>query len=297
MQFNGLKEESGKYDTWSGVRFNPEEISAFARENDMQLLALEGAGTQYMWATFVKRAAGWFEASQAGGTVTAGCAIQRITTADTSEPVIPTRGRYAAFALSVEALPADADLNTLRIEISGKDSRITYISPLKKGGLQQVTAYLPEGLASGLHPVRLIWAKQPLGSECFLRTVEPGPEVPRIVSVTDAVCVGAGRVISSGCLRVALEETQRPDQLRATVDGRPAALAALVCTAPYLPRFEVDFKLPAGTTQGRHQLECWHGRRFLGTWEIVAERDQFWWWRRIQPAEMVQSLRRFLRER
>jgi ubiquinone/menaquinone biosynthesis C-methylase UbiE len=296
LQFNGLKEESGKYDTWSGVRFRSREISEFAREHDLQLLALEGAGTQYMWATFVKRETGWFE-SQARIVENPDCSIRRITAAENSEPSIPIRGRYAAFALTVRSLPFDADLNTLRIEVSGREATITYISPLQKAGLQQVTSFLPVGLASGLHPIRLFLANRPLGSETFLRAVAPGPEVPRIVRVTDAVCVGAGRVVSSGSFRIALEETQSPDQLTATVDSRLATRASTVCSVPHLPRFEIDFKLPAGISTGTHILECRHGKRFLGSWELVVDRDRFWWLRRMQPAEMYQSLLRLVRER
>src|SRR6185369_8644736 len=36
-QINGLPAHAKQYDTWSGVRITPEEITAFARENDLQL--------------------------------------------------------------------------------------------------------------------------------------------------------------------------------------------------------------------------------------------------------------------
>ena len=35
------------------------EVAAFARSHDFQLLALEGASTQYMWTTWRKRPSGW----------------------------------------------------------------------------------------------------------------------------------------------------------------------------------------------------------------------------------------------
>jgi SAM-dependent methyltransferase len=289
MQFNGLEEVSGKYDTWSGVRFKAAEIATFAREHDLQLLALEGAGTQYMWGTFVKRQSG------KGGTSTP--AIRRITSAESSSPAVPARGRYAAFALWVEGLPADADLNTLRIEVGGLDSRITCIGIPHRDGLQQVTAHLPPGLEPGLQPVRLIWANSTLASESFLRLVPPGPEVPRIVSITDAVCVGGGRTISSNRLRISLEESHRPDDLRVTIDGRSLRRRAFLCTVPDIPRFEIDFKLPAGTTAGQKRVECRQGRRYLGAWEIIVDRERLWWWSRIQAGEFRQSFRRFLAER
>src|SRR5215831_1627870 len=40
-QMNGLPPHAQRYDTWSGVRISPDEISAFTREQDLQLLVLE----------------------------------------------------------------------------------------------------------------------------------------------------------------------------------------------------------------------------------------------------------------
>jgi SAM-dependent methyltransferase len=283
LQFNGLADAPGKYDTWSGVRFKPAEIAAFAREHDLQLLALEGAGTQYMWGTFVKR----FEARERSAG-TSSFAIRRITSAESSAPAIPSRGRYAAFALWVEGLPEDADLNTLRIEVGGRDSGITFIGIPHGDGLQQIAAVLPPDLETGLQPVRLFWANTALGPETFLRVVPPPPEVPRILTVTDAICVGGGRTISSNRLRISLEESHRPEDLKVTVNGRSIRRTAFLCTVPSAPRFEIDFKLPAGTTPGTKKLECWHGRRYLGSWEIVVDREPLW-------SRSTRAIQRFLK--
>lgn len=294
MQFNGLEQISGKYDTWTGVRFSAAEIAGFARQHDLQLLALEGAGTQYMWGTFVKRPSGWFDSLEASPA--SSLAIRRITSAESAAPTVPARGRYAAFALWAEGLPPDADLNTLRIEVGGRDSRIICIGIPHWDGLRQVTALLPRDLDSGFQPVRLIWANTALGSESFLRVVPPPPEVPSVVAVTDAVCVGGGTTISSNRLRISLEESHRPEDLRVTVNGRSIPRTSFLCIAPDIPRFAVDFRLPATTAAGRKQLECWHGRRYLGAWEIVVDRDRFWWWSRIYPGEFRHAIRRFLRD-
>ena len=58
-QINGLPAHAKHYDTWSGVRIAPDEVTAFARENDFQLLALEQIWTQYMWITCRKMPEGW----------------------------------------------------------------------------------------------------------------------------------------------------------------------------------------------------------------------------------------------
>ena len=46
-------------DTWAGARFTSSEILEFTELHDFQLLALEGAGTQYMWTTWRKQPRGW----------------------------------------------------------------------------------------------------------------------------------------------------------------------------------------------------------------------------------------------
>jgi hypothetical protein len=69
-----------------------------------------------------------------------------------------------------------------------------------------------------------------------------------------------------------------------------------VCSAPDIPRFEIDFELPGGFSEGKKQLQCWLGRRYLGATEIVVIRDRFHWGRLLHPVELYQALRRFLWE-
>ncbi|MGH9661726.1 MAG: class I SAM-dependent methyltransferase, partial [Bryobacteraceae bacterium] len=62
-QINGLPEMENHpraATTWDGARISVGEIAEFAGTHDMQLLALEGIGTQYMWTTIRKKPAGWF---------------------------------------------------------------------------------------------------------------------------------------------------------------------------------------------------------------------------------------------
>src|SRR6185437_9642 len=44
LHFNGLPQGGASFDTWSGARFSSRELLEFARLNDFQVLALEGAG-------------------------------------------------------------------------------------------------------------------------------------------------------------------------------------------------------------------------------------------------------------
>jgi SAM-dependent methyltransferase len=294
MQFNGLKDGSGQYDTWIGVRFKATEIAEFAWRHDLQLLALEGADTQYMWGTFAKRSAGWYQALPGPSSKAPRTSIRKITSASSSTPAVPARGPHAAFALWVEGLPSDADLNTLRVHVADREARLTYIGAAQIDGLQQVTGILPDGLDAGLQPLHLIWANTICKSESFVRLIPPGPNPPRIISVTDGVYVGAGRTISSNIVRVTLEGTARPEDLVASVAGRVIRATGSVCTAPDIRRFEVDFKLPSGIPAGANRLEYRLGRRYLGTFEIMVTADRFWWWRRLHPAELYQAAKRYL---
>jgi SAM-dependent methyltransferase len=289
MQFNGLAEGVRKHDTWQGVRFTAGEIARFAFEHDLLLLALEGAGSQYLWATFARPA----EASPAPSPSGA-VSIRHVTDAGGSVPVVPARGRHAAFALWVEGLPPGADLNRLRVEIAGRPARLTFLGVQEKDGLRQLTGYLPPDLGTGFQRVNLFLEDATVPGESYVRLIPPGPEPPQVISVSDSVFVGAGRTIHSKMVRIYLEGAPRPDDLRVSAGGRPMRPAGVTCTVRDFPRFEIDFKLPSGCPPGPCELECRLGSRYLGTFDVVIAPDQFWWRRRLHPAELYQSARRFL---
>ncbi len=106
LQFNGLPQSmvSG-YDTWAGARFSSMELMEFTQTNDMQLLALEGASTQYMWTTWRKHEPGWQMRQEDAEFAPDTVRIRRITNAQSSEPVAPSRGRFASISLWLENLP------------------------------------------------------------------------------------------------------------------------------------------------------------------------------------------------
>ncbi len=215
LQFNGLPEEGGRYDTWCGVRFTSHEIAACVRAYRLQLLALEGAGTQYMWATLMKPPADWPHMLRS-----VPLAIQRVANADFSGESVAARGRSAGFALWVQGLGPQTDLNALRVYVADRECRLTCISPPQEDGLRQVTALLASGVDEGLQRLRLVCDNPPGECESFLKVVPPGPMAPNVVAVTDAVFLGAGRTIISGRVRVHLEESALPEELLATLDGR-----------------------------------------------------------------------------
>ena len=259
-QINGLDQTAKQYDTWSGVRISASEVRDFAREQQLQLLALEGARTQYMWTTLRKRGTVEALAGQAR--------IRRITNAHNSEPVAPARGRFASVTAWIENLPADADLLTIGTHIGGEAAVPCYIGPREADGLQQLNILLPQLPRTGLLPLELTWNGDPLCEPRPVRVIPPGPAVPVILSVTDGINMLSGTRIQTGTVKVTVEETLQPESFSATIDGLPVRNVDIFCADPLPPRHEINFDLPEGLTPGVHVLEMRLGKRFLGACEL-----------------------------
>ncbi len=276
LQFNGLPQGGGvAYDTWSGARFSAQELMEFARANDFQVLAMEGVGTQYMWTSWRKQPEGWSDAQRAKEDSTEPAAdlrIRRITNAGSSEPVAPSRGRWASISIWVENLPPDAGLQHLRVTVGSYFGTITYIGPPDGIGLQQLNVILPELEETGLLPVEVRWFGQCISPPAVLRVIPPGPSVPSVASVTDGINLVAGKRIETRMIKVTLEEISRPHDLEASVDGHPVSDLEFFCVDPRPQKFEVNFRLPEQIGIGPHQLELRMGRRKLApiAIEVVA---------------------------
>ena len=262
FQFNGLPRTDASFDTWSGARFSSVELLEFARLNDFQVLALEGAGTQYMWTTWRKRPPGWMR-EQENRTVDATVAFRRITNANSSEPVAPSRGRFASISIWVENLPEDAGLHHLRVTVGSSLGNVCYIGPPDRAGLQQINVILPELEATGLLPVEILWLGQRISPPATLRVIPPGPSVPRIRMITDGVNLVADHRIETRNIKMVLEEIRRPDEIDILIDGQPVTDLEYFCTDPRPQRFEVNCRLPESIAPGARQLELRVGRRKL----------------------------------
>jgi ubiquinone/menaquinone biosynthesis C-methylase UbiE len=278
-QINGLPETATQYDTWHGARINAQEIIEFATGNNLQLLALEGRNTQYMWVTARKKPIPRDERS-AGSPVH----IRRITNAHTSEPLAPCHGRFASFSLWVEGLPPDCDLLDLEADIGPRRIGPFYIGAPEHDGLQQINFTLPQTLGTGLAPIQLRRSGVPLCPQTTIRVVTPGPLVPRVIRVTDAVDLLSGTQIVSGYVKVILEEVERPQELQASVDGHPVGGMEFFCTDPVPPRFEVNFALPESVEDGPHLLDLQLGRRRFAPVPI-----QVAWERKVAVVAPTQS--------
>ena len=260
FQFNGLPGGDASFDTWAGARFSSLELLEFARLNDFQVLALEGTGTQYMWTTWRKRPAGWM-AAQENRQVDATVAIRRITNANSSEPVAPSRGRFASISIWVENLPADAGLHHLQVTVGSSLGNVCYIGPPDKQELQQINVILPELEATGLLPVEILWLGQRISPPATLRVIPPGPSVPRIRMITDGVNLVADHRIETRHIKMVLEEIHRPHEIDVLVDGLPVTDLEYFCTDPRPQRFEVNCRLPEAVAPGTRHLELHIGRR------------------------------------
>jgi SAM-dependent methyltransferase len=271
LQFNGLPQGGESYNTWAGARFSSSEVMEFARNNDFQVLALEGVGTQYMWTSWRKRPQGWSDRQEAP-VPDAKLLIRRITNAGSSEPVAPSRGRWASISIWVEHLPPEAGLHHLRVTVGSSFGTITYIGPPDNAGLQQLNVILPELEETGLLPVEVQWFGQCISPPAVLRVIPPGPSVPSVASVSDGVNLVAGKRIETRMVKVTLEEISRPDEIEAYVDGHPVADIEFFCVDPRPQKFEVNLRLPEEIGIGPHQLELRMGRRKLApiTIEVVA---------------------------
>lgn len=237
-QFNGLPHEQVP-DTWSGVTFTAEELKTFTRENGFKIFALEGIDTQYLWTTWRKDR---------------GPTIRRVTNAHTSETFVPAHGRHAVAALWVVDLPEHLDLNTLEVLFDGIPGTPYYIGPVLRGKLQQINVRLPRGLRTGLVPVTMC------GATKWIRVVPPGPMVPRIVSVTDGINLVQQNHISTGFVKVVVEEAGNPERVSVTIDASPGKGLELKCTDPVPPRYELNFAVPEDVLPGTHTLLIqWNG--------------------------------------
>jgi ubiquinone/menaquinone biosynthesis C-methylase UbiE len=264
VQINGLPEAAKSYDTWSGVRIPATDVAALARELGLALLALEGAGTQYMWTTWQKPAGHTNPAQQVR--------IRRITNAHSSEPVAPVRGRFAALSFWMEGLPPEPDLNHISVRVGGSSAPPAYLGPPEADGMRQLNVLLPEGLSSGLAPVELT-AHGIEAPRAFVRLITPPPLVPRVMSVSDGIDLMSGARIVTGTLKATIEEVENPERLRVRVGGREVDKLDHFCTDPRLPRWEVNFDLPGGMEGGSSVVEIWLGDRALGRFPIEVVRS------------------------
>jgi SAM-dependent methyltransferase len=259
-QINGLPPTAKQYDTWSGVRIGPGEITQFTLDHDYQLLALEMIHTQYMWLTCRKRPAGWVRSLAGRRPPKSAAAIRSLSNALTGEAVAPASGPMAALSLWIERLPDECDLNHMTVTVDALPARPEYIGVPANDGVQQVNVRLPDGVRTGMVPVEAAWLGQPLCA-AWVRIIPPGPAVARLTTVTDGVNLLLDHSTASGSIKVTMVEVPSADQFRATVDDMAVLETDSFCADPMVRRYEFNFRLPPGVGPGAHRLRIGMGKR------------------------------------
>ena len=266
VQINGLPESATHYDTWSGVRISAGEIGDFLRDLDFQIFAMEGASTQYMWVTAMKRPAGWRLTPIPNQTAR----IRRITNAYSSEPVAPPSGRFATISLWLEGLPEHCDLMNMELRVGPGPGTIYYIGPHDRDGLVQMNARLPPGIQTGLQTVELTFLGRPLTAASRFRVIPAPPRVPRIIALSDGINLLSGTHIVTRTIKVTIEEYAEPEKFRAGIDGIALDDLDLFCTDPIPPRYEINLRLSAAVPAGPHMLKMSLGDRRLAPVAITV---------------------------
>jgi SAM-dependent methyltransferase len=261
-QVNGLPPHARTYDTWSGVRITTEEVANFALERDLALLALEGAGTQYLWITCRKMQPGWAR-SLHGLTVEPAAAIRAISNTHSGERAVPVTGPFAAMSIWIGDLPSDCDLNHLEVAADGAACRLTYLGEPDSAGTAQLDALLPEGVRTGLVPVSVNWLGRPVSPAGWALLFPAGPSVPRLWSVTDGIDLLSNGRITTGAVKLTFVEVERPGQAHVTVDGFPVREYNYFCADSMARRIEFNFRLPEGMQPGTHAIHMVIGSREL----------------------------------
>lgn len=262
LQFNGLPgSHDDNYSTWEGARFSREEILDFALLHNLQVLALDGADTQYMWTTWRKKPRGWQVVQQERTFLEPPARIRRITNAKGSEPFAPISGRFACISLWMENLPPEAGLHHIRVSIGERFGEVVYIESQYDTRLIQINVALPNLETTGLFPVKLWWLDTLLAPPAILRVTSPPPAIPRIVSVSDAINIASGPRIETNSVKVLLEEVPHPEMIRVQVHGRPVSDLEYLCADPRRQLYEMNFRLPEDLEPGYYPLELRIGRR------------------------------------
>ncbi len=260
LQF-GLPQTRGPATTWNGVRITADEIRAFTKEQGMELMALTGIDSQYLWTTWRKPTG---EVPVALSTTRSHSRVRPPASAFSSERAVPASGWMACVAAYVENLPAACDLNTLTAFFDGAEGRVCHIGPGGWQGLSQINVFLPSGIRTGLVPLRFEWQGSQLGEEQIVRVIRPGPAVPRLTALSDSVNRGTQK-IESKLVKALLEEVEDINEFSATVEGADVTSMETFRADPLTGRWEVNFEIPSRVEPGARTVRIRLGENLLGT--------------------------------
>jgi len=251
-------------DTWRGVSFRPEEVADFAAEQNLQLLAMDGFDTQYLWVTARKPQAISAAAAEAR---TAPARIVQVTNTMTDDAMVPHSGCHASASLWVIGLDDRADLNSLAVDVDGRMTAPCFIGKHVWSGPTQVNFYLPPGVRSGIVPVSLALAGLAASNKAPMRVIGRGPWVPRLLGVSDGVNLLSELNVASRTIKVNLEQVDVSSAeellqlVEADLDGEPIPKIDAFAVDPLPRRYELNLAVPGQLEAGLHQLNIRVGNR------------------------------------
>jgi ubiquinone/menaquinone biosynthesis C-methylase UbiE len=249
FQFRGVRPNEsqlvGASSTWTGCFLSAEEIISFCKDRGVNLLALSGEATQYMWATI--RKARTDRTLQHGQPCFGG-----LTASDHREAVVPQRGRSAAISLWLSDLPDDCDLLDLKVAIDSVEQRGCWLSPKMGASGYQLNVMLPP-LAPGSKIVECWFRGIKMTGEHSL-VIQPALRDPHVVSIRDGINL-LSPVVEAARMKVVLEEIEGPEKVNFKVRGCPVSDLEFVCTDPVAEQFEYSLLLPKDLDGGTHLLE------------------------------------------
>ncbi|HVW12043.1 MAG TPA: hypothetical protein VHC90_25870, partial [Bryobacteraceae bacterium] len=111
-----------------------------------------------------------------------------------------------------------------------------------------------------------------LAEPAYLRVIPPGPAVPRLNALTDAINLMSPTRIDSGLMKASIEEVDHIRGFAATVGGVPVTEVETFRADPLTERWEVNFHVPESIPAGGHELEIRLGRRILAKMGIEVVR-------------------------
>jgi hypothetical protein len=264
QQFNSLAEDRDAPNTWAGIVVPVDRVLAACADLGMQVLALEGAGTQYTWLTATPRQgrapdhppAPLFETRQVTGADAAKCV---------------TAGGPSGFAeiYVAQLAPEYCDLCRLAGQIADVPIDVVRSSSLQADGLRQIVLRVPDHVPKGRQDIHLTW-NGALLTHPFSVDVEPFRRgAARVLAVTDGVDLLSREKIVSGVAKVWINNLSEPALFRARIGEVSIRQMDFHCEDRVDQRYQVNLRLPASIPRGRHRLEVAVGDVVILCCEIV----------------------------
>jgi SAM-dependent methyltransferase len=264
QQFNSLAEDRDAPDTWAGIVVPVDRVLAACAELGLQVLALEGAGTQYTWLTASRRQGRVLDHPPARL-----CETRKVTGAHGARGV--TAGGPSGFAeiYVAQLAPEYCDLCRLAGQIADLPIEVVRSSPLQADGLRQIVLRVPDKVPQGRHKIHLTWNGASLTHPFPVEVKLFRRGAARVLAVTDGIDLLSRERIVSGVAKLWINNLSEPALFRARIGGVAVREIDFHCEDRVDQRYQVNLRLPDPAQRGRHSLEVVVGDVVILSCEIV----------------------------